>query len=71
VRFSWPFGLTPGDIIAFDFAGREIWRQRVTAGENTAWDVLSGNVANGVYLIVARAGNQVSRLKLFVARKAS
>lgn len=70
VRFTWPFGQSEGDIRVFDFSGHEVWRSHVTAGATASWDVESLGVSNGVYLIVARAGSRVERLKLFVARRA-
>lgn len=68
VRFTWPFGTAPGELIAYDFAGHQVWRRSVVAGEPHTWDVSSGGVSNGVYVIVARAGARVTQLKLFVAR---
>jgi hypothetical protein len=69
VRFAWPFGTSAGDITAFDFSGREVWRHPVTAGETVSWDVQAAGLANGVYLVVARSRSRISRLKLFVARR--
>jgi hypothetical protein len=68
VRFNWPFGVEGGDLTVLDFAGRRVWSRKVVAGEVSTWDVESSRVANGVYVVVARAGKQTSRLKLFVAR---
>jgi len=70
VRLAWPFDTDAGDLIVYDFSGREVWRRRVTAGETQTWDVAGLRVSNGVYIVVARAGQKVSRLKLFVARRA-
>ena len=69
VRLTWPFGRDAGDLIAYDFSGREIWRRRVDAGATQTWDVGALGVGNGVYIVVARAGQRVTRLKLFVARR--
>jgi hypothetical protein len=68
VRFNWPFGTGAGDITVLDFAGRQVWSRKVAAGEVSTWDVESARVANGVYVVVARSGKEISRLKLFVAR---
>jgi hypothetical protein len=70
VRFTWPFGAAGGDVVAFDFSGHEVWRAHVADGAAAIWDIASARVSNGVYLVVARAGTQVERLKLFVARRA-
>lgn len=70
VRFAWPFDTDAGDLIVYDFSGREVWRRSVTAGETQTWDVAALGVSNGVYIVVARAGPKMSRLKLFVARRA-
>ncbi len=69
VRFVWPFGSEPGDLIAYDFSGREVWRRAVVAGATQTWEVANERVANGAYILVARAGRRVERLKLFVARR--
>jgi hypothetical protein len=71
VRFSWPFGASGGEVIAFDFAGRAVWRHAVTASEQVTWDLVANRVANGAYVIVARSNGRVSRIKLFVARPRS
>lgn len=68
VRFTWPFGATPGEFVAYDIAGHQVWRRTVLAGEPHAWDIATGGVGNGVYVVVARAGARVTQLKLFVAR---
>ncbi len=69
VRLKWPWPDKSGDLIAYDFSGREVWRRRVADGSTTSWDLATQNVANGVYLVVARSGASVARLKLFVARR--
>lgn len=66
VRFSWPFVGAAGEMSAFDFAGREVWRNPVGPGDVPQWDVTA--VTNGVYVVIARSGKQLARLKLFVAR---
>lgn len=70
VRFLWPFGTSAGDIVVFDFAGREVWRHTVTSAESVLWDVQAARIANGAYIAVAKSGSQISRLKLFIARRA-
>ncbi len=68
VYFPWPFTNATGDIQAYDFSGRLIWKSNVTAPGNVAWDLNAGRVANGVYVVIARSGSKMLRLKLFVAR---
>jgi hypothetical protein len=70
VRLAWPYDAADaGDLVVYDFAGREVWRRRVADGRPQEWDVAGLGVTNGVYLVVARAGSRITRLKLFVARK--
>ncbi len=72
VYFPWPFANATGDILAYDFTGRLVWKTNVTAaGGNIAWDLNSGRVANGVYVVIARSGTKTLRLKLFVVRNGS
>ncbi len=72
VYFPWPFANAAGDLQAYDFSGRQIWKSTVTiAGGNIAWDLNAGHVANGVYVVVARSGTKTLRLKLFVVRNGS
>ena len=71
VYFPWPFGSATGDILAYDFSGRLIWKTNVTTGGNVPWDLNSGRVANGVYVVIARSGSKTLRLKLFVVRDGS
>lgn len=71
VYFPWPFGNATGELLAYDFSGRLIWKSTVTAGGNVPWDLNSGRVANGVYLVIARSGSKTLRLKLFVVRNGS
>ena len=68
VYFAWPYGNAVGDILAYDFSGRLVWKANVTTGGNIAWDLNSARVANGVYVVIARTGTQTTRLKLFVTR---
>jgi hypothetical protein len=70
VRMVWPFGTTSGEFTALDFGGRVVWRKKIAAGELATWDLETAKIANGVYVVVARAGSQVARLKLFIARGA-
>jgi hypothetical protein len=72
VYFPWPFANATGDLLAYDFSGRLIWKANVTAaGGNIAWDLNTGRVANGVYIVIARSGTKTLRLKLFVVRNGS
>ncbi len=72
VYFPWPFANATGDILAYDFSGRLVWKTSVTtAGGNIAWDLNTGRVANGVYVVIARSGTRTLRLKLFVVRNGS
>jgi hypothetical protein len=71
VYFPWPFGIAPGDLQAYDFNGRLVWKTSVTAGGNVPWDLNTGRVANGVYVVIARSGSKTLRLKLFVVRNGS
>lgn len=68
VSFSWPFGTTGGEIAAFDFSGRRLWRTVVTDGVVPLWDVRAHGIGNGVYVVVAKSGSHTSRLRLFIAR---
>jgi hypothetical protein len=71
VYFPWPFVNATGDILAYDFSGRLVWKAAVTAAGNVAWDLNAGRVANGVYVVIARSGSKTLRLKLFVVRNGS
>ena len=71
VYFSWPFGTATGDLQAYDFSGRLVWKTGVTTGGNVPWDLNAGRVANGVYVVIARSGSKTLRLKLFVVRNGS
>jgi hypothetical protein len=71
VYFTWPFATPAGDMQAFDFSGRLVWRTAVAAGGTIAWDLNSARLPNGVYVVVARSGGQTLRLKLFVVRNGS
>jgi hypothetical protein len=68
VFFAWPFGNATGDLLAYDFSGRLVWKSSVTTGGNVPWDLNAGRVANGVYVVIARSGSKTLRLKLFVVR---
>lgn len=70
VRLRWPWPDKEGDMIVYDFSGRELWRRHVSNGAAPTWDIAAQGAANGVYLVVARSGASVARLKLFVARRA-
>jgi hypothetical protein len=71
VYFPWPFGTATGDIQAYDFSGRLVWKSTVATGGNVPWDLNAGRVANGVYVVIARSGTKTLRLKLFVVRNGS
>jgi hypothetical protein len=69
VYLTWPFAATAGDFIVYDFAGREVWRTAVAANAPPVrWNVAQSRPANGVYVVVARAGNQVARQQLLILR---
>ena len=68
VYFPWPFAGPAGDLFAYDFSGRLVWRSKVAAGETSRWDLRGTGVANGVYVVIARSGSQTLRLKLYVVR---
>lgn len=70
VRFAWPFGSSAGEVLVFDFSGRQVWHRAVAAGESVLWDVQATGVGNGAYVAVAKSGSRVSRLKLLIARRA-
>ena len=71
VSFAWPFAGPAGDMQAFDFSGRLVWKATVTDGRTVSWDLLASRVPNGVYVVVARSGKQVVRLKLYLTRDGS
>ncbi len=68
VYFAWPFTTPTGDIQAFDFSGRRVWKAPVTVGGNVKWDLKAAALPNGVYVVIARSGGQAMRLKLYVVR---
>jgi hypothetical protein len=69
VYFNWPFGSAGGELAAYDFAGHLAWRSNVAGGTQTVtWDLGRGGLANGVYVVVASAGGNTRRFKLFVLR---
>jgi hypothetical protein len=71
VTFAWPADAGAGEIAVYDFGGRRVWRRTVGAGEASAtWDADAQSLANGAYLVVARAGAREGRLTLYVARHA-
>ena len=72
VYFPWPFANAAGELLAYDFSGRLVWKSTVTAaGGNIAWDLNGNRVANGVYVVIARSGTNTKRLKLFIVRNGS
>ncbi len=71
VFFPWPLDGAAGDLFAYDFSGRLVWKTRVSNRETSRWDLQSGAVPNGVYVVIARSGSQTVRLKLFVVRDGS
>ena len=69
VTFQWPADAGAGELAVYDFAGHLVWRRAMAAGETSAtWDVESRALANGAYLVLARAGARAGRLTLYVAR---
>jgi hypothetical protein len=70
VRFNWPFGGEAGDLLVYDFAGRLVWRTGVDGGTpEVTWEVgRQAALANGVYVVIARAGDRVRRHTLYVLR---
>ena len=71
VYFTWPFATPDGDIQAFDFTGRLLWKATVANGATASWDLRAAGVPNGVYVVVARSGGKTVRLKLYVVRDGS
>ena len=71
VSFAWPFGEAAGDIQGYDFSGRLVWKTAVSADGPVAWDLNANRVPNGVYVVVARSGGRMVRLKLYVVRDGS
>ncbi|GLC28428.1 M14 family metallopeptidase [Roseisolibacter agri] len=72
VRFTWPFVGTAGDVLVYDLTGRLVWRTAADATvDEVTWDVGSQTaLANGAYLVLARAGGQTRRQTLYVLRAA-
>ncbi|MDB4905878.1 MAG: hypothetical protein JWO05_662 [Gemmatimonadetes bacterium] len=67
--FNWPFGESDGELLVYDFAGGLAWRTAVSGGtEHVQWNA-DPRLANGAYLVVARAGSRTLRYKLFIARR--
>ena len=70
VHLTWPFGVTGGELLVYDYAGRLVSRVAVPVGsEHVRWDVAASGARNGVYVAVARAGSRVARRRLFVVRR--
>jgi len=72
VRFTWPFVGTAGDLLVYDLTGRLVWRAAADAvSDEVTWDVGSQpSLANGAYLVLARAAGQTRRQTLYVLRAA-
>ncbi len=71
VSFAWPFSTPAGDVQAFDFGGRLVWKSAVTSGGTVSWDLRGARVPNGVYVVVARSAGKTVRLKLYIVRDGS
>lgn len=70
VHLTWPFGVTGGELLVYDYAGRLVSRVAVPVGSvRVRWDVAASGARNGVYLAIARAGTRVARRRLFVVRR--
>jgi hypothetical protein len=72
VRFTWPFLGSAGDLLVYDLTGRLVWRTAADGvGDDVTWE-LGGTtgLANGAYLVLARAGGQTRRQTLYVLRAA-
>lgn len=70
VHLTWPFGVSGGELLVYDYAGRLMFRVAVPVGsERVLWDVAASGARNGVYVAVARAGTRVARRRLFVVRR--
>lgn len=72
VRFTWPFVGSAGDLFVYDLTGRLVWRTTAdAAADEVTWDVAGeASLANGAYLVLARAGGQTRRQTLYVLRAA-
>jgi hypothetical protein len=72
VRFTWPFLGTAGDLLVYDLTGRLVWRTAADGvADEVTWDVAATPaLANGAYLVLARAGGQTRRQTLYVLRAA-
>jgi hypothetical protein len=69
VLFNWPFAGASGEIRAYDFAGRLVWRTDVASSAITLqWDLRARSIPNGVYLVVAQSQGDRRTFKLFVTR---
>jgi hypothetical protein len=68
VRFSWPFVGAAGEVLVYDLTGRLVWRGAADgAADEVAW-TLDERVANGAFLVLARAGGRSRRQTLYVLR---
>ena len=68
VRFTWPFGAAEGELRAYDFGGRMVWRTAVAGGSSGVEWQLADRLANGVYLVVAESAGIRRTFTLFVTR---
>ena len=70
VRFTWPFVGLAGDLFVYDLTGRMVWRSAAEpSATELAWDVgAESGLANGAYLVLARAGAETRRQTLYVLR---
>ena len=71
VTFVWPFGGKGGNVMAYDFTGRLIFRRAVSASDDdVTWDLSGAAIPNGAYLVLAESGTERVRLRLFILRGA-
>lgn len=69
VTFVWPFAGKSGNVMAYDFTGRLVWKHAVGAGDDdVTWDLSRDPLPNGAYLVLAESGSERVRLRLFVLR---
>ena len=70
VTFVWPFAGKGGNVMAYDFTGRLVWKHAVGAGDDdVTWDLSRDPLPNGAYLVLAESGGERVRLRLFVLRE--